>query len=439
MPGTLPAGPYRSVTLPNGDSVPFYVIPFDARGVCEAPQTRADLVRQVAENHYTDVFLFSHGWNNDWTVATKRYDDFLAGFMKMRQELNLATPGARYRPLLVGVFWPSTALTFGASEEGPAMAGVDDEAVARERHDLAELGGTLPPDEAVRFFDLVQRDSVTEREARELVGMFAGLRGAQSDDIPGALLTTEELLDGWITTAADEALDDFGTATTTGVSGAQVAGVLDLVKKLDPRQIVRTFTVWQMKDRAGAVGARGVGPLLRDLLDSTARVHLVGHSFGAKVVMSALCAAPLSRNVSSALLLQPAMSHLCFAGVVPGTLLPGGYRPALDRVDGRILTTFSSHDWPLTTIFHLALRRAKDLGEPQIAAAEPPSPYAALGGFGPRRSGELILDIQDPPQPYTWPANTKLIALRGDRTISGHGDISNRSTWWALYCAAFQP
>ena len=78
------------------------------------------------------------------------------------------------------------------------------------------------------------------------------------------------------------------------------------------------------------------------------------------------------------------------------------------------------------------------VGEAQIAAAgEPPSPYAALGGFGPRGAGEKILDINDPPQPYVWPARTKLIGLKGDRTISGHGDISNPSTWWALYSGAF--
>jgi hypothetical protein len=183
MPNILPAGPYRTVTRPNGDAVAFYVIPFDKRGVCEAPQTRAALVADVAGKKYTDVFLFSHGWNNDWTVATQRYDDFLKGFMKMREEFHLATPAAGYRPLLVGIFWPSTALTFGVSEDGPAMAGaLDDEAVARERHDLAELGAALAPADAIRFFDLAQRETVTAQEARELADMFGGLAGAQTGE-----------------------------------------------------------------------------------------------------------------------------------------------------------------------------------------------------------------------------------------------------------------
>jgi hypothetical protein len=440
MATVLPAGPYRSVTLDNGDSAPFYVLPFDKRGVCEAPKTRAQLIDSLAQGRYTDVFLFSHGWNNDWTVATKRYDDFLRGFLQMRAQFKL-TAAAGYRPLLVGIFWPSTALTFGEAEEGPAMAGApDDDAVARERHDIAELGARLAPADAARFFDLAQRDAITEEQARELGAMFAPLGGGRDGELPDTAPTAADLVDAlFAVSESDGALDDFGTATPTRRGEAQIAGVIDIVKTLDPRQLIRGFTVWQMKDRAGTVGASGVAPLLNDLLaKSAARLHLVGHSFGAKVMMSAVCVAPLPRNIRSALLLQPAISHLCFAETVEDTGRPGGYRQALARVDGRILTTFSSHDQPLTKLFHLAFRRASDLGEAQIAAAgEPPSPYAALGGFGPRGAGEKILDINDPPQPYVWPARTKLIGLKGDRTISGHGDISNPSTWWALYSGAF--
>lgn len=441
MAQMIPAGPYRTVTLPNGDSAPFYVIPFDKRGVCEAPQTRADLLREVARDRYTDVFLFSHGWNNDWTIATKGYEAFLGGFMRLRQDFNLVPQGA-YRPLLVGVFWPSTALTFGAAETGPEMAGVENLAVARQQHDLGQLGETLPADDAARFFDLAQRGSVTEAEANELVAMFQGLAVRQNDEIPSldAKRAAKTLVDGCLTGAVVEGVEDFGIATPQVAAAPQVAGVMDLGTRLDPRQLVRAFTVWQMKDRAGTVGANGVGPLLVEILEcSTVRTHLVGHSFGAKVMMSALCAGTLSRKAASALLLQPAMSHLCFADVVPGTTAPGGYREALSRVEGRILATFSSHDQPLTKFFHLALRRSRDLGEPQIAAGDPPSPYAALGGFGPRHSGERTLDIQDPASAYLWPPDTKLIALRAHRTISGHGDISNPSTWWALYCGAFLP
>jgi hypothetical protein len=128
----------------------------------------------------------------------------------------------------------------------------------------------------------------------------------------------------------------------------------------------------------------------------------------------AICSPP--RRVHSALLLQPAVSHLCFADAVPGTNHAGGYRPALDRVERPIFSTFSDHDVPLTKVFHLALRRSEDLGEAQIAAGgEPPSVYAALGGFGPRRAGEQLIDIRDVNQPYAMDAGTRVYGLRGTR------------------------
>lgn len=61
---------------------------------------------------------------------------------------------------------------------------------------------------------------------------------------------------------------------------------------------------------------------------------------------------------------------------------PGAFRPALTRVVRPMMTTFSKNDVPLHDIFHLICRRAKDLGEAQIAGAV--SRFAALGGYGPQ-------------------------------------------------------
>jgi hypothetical protein len=145
----------------------------------------------------------------------------------------------------------------------------------------------------------------------------------------------------------------------------------------------------------------------------------------------------LPRQVESLLLLQPAVSHLCFADSLPGTGQPGGYRPVLERVANPILSTFSKHDFPLTKTFHLALRRKGDLGDIKIAGAgDPPSKYAALGGFGPRRAGEKLIDIKAIGQAYELEPGVEVYGLRGDDAISGHGDISNPATWWALYSLA---
>ena len=198
------------------------------------------------------------------------------------------------------------------------------------------------------------------------------------------------------------------------------------------RDGVRAFTVLQMKDRAGKVGANGVALMLRALADDTeARIHLVGHSYGAKLLMSALCigAAP-SRDVDSVLLLQPAFSCYGFTDDLEGR--PGGYRTAIDRVRQPIIATRSDHDTPLRRLFHLAVRRSSDLAEAQIAG-EPPSKFAALGGYGPQwvPGGAEWIDLPDVGDPY--PATTKRIyGVNGTAYISSHGAVETRQTAWAL-------
>lgn len=439
MPKQLPTGPYRTIQLSDGQDVPYYIIPFDKRGVCVGPKTRAHLIEAGRDGGFSDIFLFSHGWNNDWTVATGHYEDFLRGYMDMRASHGLHMP-VGYKPLLVGVFWPSTSLVFGEDETGPGIAAGDsaamDTAVAEGLDEIAALAEDLPADEAARLYDLVQEDALDYDEALELAEIIKQVYAEPEAEFgEGEPVAAEDLVAVWAAAQAEpKDLDDFGTADAEAGAGPQAAFIGGLIKKLDPRPVIRMVTVYKMKDRAGKVGARGVGSLLRDLLQTTdAKLHLIGHSYGGKVMLSATAFGPVSRKVESMLLLQPAVSHLCFADQVPGTNRPGGYRPVLARVNKPIFTTFSAHDFPLTKTFHLALRRKKDLGEAQIAAGEPPSRYAALGGFGPRRCGEKLIDILSVNNVYQLDPNVAIYGLRGDAAIRSHGDISNEATWWALY------
>src|SRR6185436_4156307 len=103
---------------------------------------RDALLADFNSTAYTDVFLFSHGWNNDWETASKRYDAFIDGYVGLRKKHALATsPG--YKPLLVGIIWPSTALVL-PWEEAPHFAALpparaQDAQVAAEREDVREI------------------------------------------------------------------------------------------------------------------------------------------------------------------------------------------------------------------------------------------------------------------------------------------------------------
>ena len=98
------------------------------------------------------------------------------------------------------------------------------------------------------------------------------------------------------------------------------------------------------------------------------------------------------------------------------------------------MTTFSPNDFPLTKVFHWAVRRPSDLGEAVIAGA-PPSRYAALGGYGPQ-GAELdteTLSVRQMPQRYGFAETGKrIVAIDGDGLIKGHGDVTNPVTAWAL-------
>lgn len=436
MPDHIPAGPFKTVTLEDGGTVPFYIIKFDKDGKYESPQSLQHLM-QHAIGH-SDIFLFSHGWNNDWDHAVKRYENFCDGFITMRKEQHLPAP-PNYKPLMVGIFWPSAALVT-ESEQAPKIAGL----VAQELQMFTEIAGQLPAASATRLKELAGLGRLDQAQALELAGILQPLYSVSQEELAVVEVpSTAEMVSSWKELSQPEAPQPTAAQVSTVPDDlsaqdtqVQTAGLIDKLTGL-VRDAIRVTTVWTMKDRAGVVGSVGVAPLLTQLLSSSqARLHLIGHSYGCKVLLSALCApAALPRKVHSLLLLQPAVSHLCFAAEVPKTDHPGGYHDALSRVVRPILSTFSVHDFALTKVFHLALRRDNDLGDVKAAGGfrSPPSQYAALGGFGPRSSAEHLMPIQVAPQRYTFKEDNRLIGLSADQTISSHGDISNPSTWWALH------
>jgi hypothetical protein len=390
------------------------------------------------------ILFFSHGWNNDFGDAVELYRQFLK---ELEQVLTLhPLPGPP--PLFVGVTWPSIWLP---SDEGPRMAAADLDLPSAADHEafLDELRGVLPTTSNwQRLYELLEGPKLTAEGARELARLIAPIvhpsgegaaeATASEEKIVAAMSELQQSMGG-----ADDADDDFdaiGTVFGSAATAPDSAGLLDY---LDPRWAVRIATLYLMKDRAGTVGSAGVGALLSDMLKrAEGPIFAIGHSFGCKVMLSAVAnTAGLPRKLQSMLLLQPAVSHLCFAKSVPGRGGPGGYRSVLDRVAGPILSTYSANDFPLHTIYHRALLRDADLGELRTAgpgdttAGTPPNDYAALGGYGPRGADQHLIDpIPAPGESLDIPINVRLVALDGSKQkrISGHGDVASGYVAWAL-------
>ena len=110
-------GPYRTLSL-GAAGTPWYMISYDRRGRSTSPRTCAEIVDRVEQGAFTDVVLFSHGWNNDWIESTSRYESFIGGCVQQLSEY--PPPGDALSTLLVGVFWPSKILVAG--KDNPAAA-----------------------------------------------------------------------------------------------------------------------------------------------------------------------------------------------------------------------------------------------------------------------------------------------------------------------------
>src|SRR5262249_20945120 len=137
-----------------------------------------------------------------------RYEDFIGGFVKMRADFGLTVSRA-YRPLLAGVFWPSTALVM-PWERPPrfaaAPAGVDEstDAWRRELEDLAAYVGDA---DRASFYDLAQADDLTATNAERLATILskaaahfgqadAEILGAGGAPSPGSLLARATRIPG---------------------------------------------------------------------------------------------------------------------------------------------------------------------------------------------------------------------------------------------------
>ena len=114
------------------------------------------------------------------------------------------------------------------------------------------------------------------------------------------------LLEGDADTAFERA-GRAGALTGAGRAGGGAAGFSLGGFTRAARNLLNSTTYYTMRDRAGKVGANGIAPLLEQLQGDGRRIHLVGHSFGARAATAAANAT--NAPVHALVLLQGAFSH----------------------------------------------------------------------------------------------------------------------------------
>ncbi|MFZ0875023.1 MAG: hypothetical protein WAN20_10940, partial [Pseudonocardiaceae bacterium] len=314
--------------------LPYWEIHFDEKG---ALVDDGQLPAQLPDHNLSDLFIFCHGWNN--SVASAR-DLYQAMFTLLSEQIGAAPAG---RPAgAVGVFWPAVVFPEDDPTAPPAAVPTGQQLAAAlapvfqppQQQALAKIGELL---------DTKPANSGKLREAHALIRSLV-----TSPDLDATEDTGEQAVLTQPTAAV------FGHFASMSKSPDDAQDLGDFFHTLwgGARDVLRTASYYEMKNRAGVVGRTGLGPLVSQLVHAGGepRVHLLGHSFGARLVAFALSGLPDDRRganspVKSLTLIQGAFSHFSFARPMPIDAARNGALAA-DRngVDGPLLATFSAAD-----------------------------------------------------------------------------------------------
>src|ERR687898_1092227 len=298
---------------------PHWEIGFDEHG--KAAQGEVDaLLADLPGKDLTDLFVFSHGWNNDRRQARRLYQLY---FQQVPGLLGRGG-GQAARVGTLGVVWPSKRWAdepeptgdggggggaAGLGDAAAAAAPADDPALVEDLKDVFEGDQQRQAlDELARLLEERPEDPAALARFQTLMRELAGAPDAEAageDQGELALLTDDP----------EEVFGRFADAVPqTGEGGA--AGIGDAFGRLwnAAKEALRQLTYFEMKKRAGVVGKDGLGPLLGRIHQAAPRlrIHLIGHSFGARLVSFALAGLPEGPGgspVRSLYLLQGAFSH----------------------------------------------------------------------------------------------------------------------------------
>jgi hypothetical protein len=424
---------------------PHWEVGFDERG--QANQGEVDTVlAELPGRGLTDLFVFSHGWNSDRRQARRTYQLWFQQVPSL-----LARGGSQARVGTLGAVWPSkrwadeaepTAAAGGVGAAGlgdapPAPAG--DGALVEDLKDVFEGDERRQAlDELARLLEERPEDSAALARFQTLMGELAGTPDAEpagEDQGEVALLEDEP----------EEVFGRFADAVPrTGEGGA--AGFGNPFERLwdGAKEALRQLTYFEMKKRAGVVGKQGLGPLLGRIAQAgpEVRVHLLGHSFGARLVSFALAGLPdpARSPVKSLYLLQGAFSHFAFADTLPMDRSRGGALKGMAaRVDGPLVASFSVHDTAVGKLYPLASLSSRD------DSADMEDLLFRWGGIG--HDGAQAVDATVAPlgpvgTGYRF-ARGRFVNLDGDAVVNrggppagAHSDIFHPELVWAGLAAA---
>jgi hypothetical protein len=442
---------------------PKFEVEFDKDGHAFDPSQVGAVLAALPD--VTDLFVLSHGWNNDMDDARALYENLFTKAEQIRDNgLVSGLDGRKFGVL--AVLWPSKKFAdedlipgggaaSATAENLKALNGVLD----RLAQDPARLGQktTDPVRQAVvkelkQLLPKLEGDKAARREfvlhLRSLVNPSAAHPEDGSDDF--FKRDPEELFDGMktpVVAPAGPAVQAGATSVSSGKSGksggagsGSAAGLGDLLSGIAgaARRLANFTTYYQMKERAGTVGATGLAPVLRQVRQAKpdVRLHLAGHSFGGRVVTAAANGLDPNSPAVTLSLLQAAYSHNGLAQKFDGTH-DGFFRRVLSekRVSGPVIITHTKNDQAVGVAYPLASRIARQQAS---ALGDENDPYGGMGRNGAQHTPErdtAASQLLNVGEDYPF-ATGKVYNLRADEFIKEHNDVTGHQVAYALLMAA---
>jgi hypothetical protein len=383
------------------------------------------------------LLVLAHGWDNDIPQARKRYDEWTTG-------LDPLTEGVA----VMRVFWPSKRFADADLLPGGGAASAstaNDDALQHaleglkqnperlgERHEDPVRAASV--DRALALVDDLPGSADARREFVLCIRAVLNPDDAHRDDGSEAFFAAdpEDLFDRLSPAVVVEPVAGRGGAATVSRGGA--AGFLgDRLSgiRAAARRIGNFATYYQMKTRAGVVGEKGVATTLTRIRERHPGlpVHLVGHSFGARLVTAAASALAPGGAPVTATLLQGAFSHHGLAAKFDGRH-DGAYRKVLaeQRISGPIIVTHTRNDTNVGVAYPLASRLS---GDNAAAVGDSGDPYGGMGRNGAQHTPEVddaesVLHPASPDVKYEF-ARGRVYNLNADRTIPDHGAVTGEA------------
>jgi hypothetical protein len=425
-------------TIPN-TSTDYGLIAFDDDGrertddVAGGTFSRT-LLERIERDEPTNIFLFSHGWKGDAVAAIDQYNRWIKAMVDLKSDV--ARMGPRFKPMWIGLHWPSRPWGEESSGAFDVAAGASIDALIAET--AAHFGGGDEVTAAVRdIFTAFNNDpgasdvppaaSAAYKRLADAIGFAAKGDASGAPDEDGEPLDPQAALD-----ADTMATQSFGVVGTIG------GGILSGLRQL---------SFWTMKKRARTVGEGGMHTFIDSVQRrSSAKIHLMGHSFGC-IVVSGIVNGPkgaggLSRPINSLSLIQGALSLWSYADKVQGSSSPGYFQKVLVRqpagVSGPIITTRSTHDTAVGVLYPTAVGLVR---EADFANTLPK--YGAIGAFGIQgRTGVVDRPMLDVTGEYNFQPGTitnleaSTFIARGGGASGAHSDIDGPQVAHAMWQAA---